>query len=466
MLFALVAFVVFLWLPNVANAVIYYGGASAATPSTVVCGPYASVSTAGTCNFNNFSGHANTYPNGTPVWKVSSITVCNGSTPGNGSIFYVTQNSGANNGTVVADGYNCNNTGWIWKQKNCTTSGEIPTGNWSTCMVGTPPTDPAVCAAQAGTYSADFDWYGTPPVLGSQTCSGGCQASIGISATASMYQSSGIYALLYGSDVCTGSEAALPSSTPSACAVGKCPGSVNGIDVCVPCTSSTGASVQSTYTPPAGSTAGSASEPANGSTVVTTDNTKVLNVDGTTTTTTTVKTTNYDSAGVPTTTSATTQKIEAPVTSDKENPVKDFCTKNPTAQMCQTNSWGGACGAFTCGGDAIQCAIAGEQHRRNCTLFDTPTTLSNLGNAAVAGTDAGTSTNPASAGNRETFGIGASLDQTRWLSASSCPAPVVFTIMNQSISFDFASMCNLLIMVGNAGVAVALIAAVFIVGVF
>lgn len=34
------------------------------------------------------------------------------------------------------------------------------------------------------------------------------------------------------------------------------------------------------------------------------------------------------------------------------------------------SSFGGSCAGFTCTGDAIQCAMAKEQHVRNCKIFD------------------------------------------------------------------------------------------------
>ncbi|GLR13703.1 hypothetical protein GCM10007907_24930 [Chitinimonas prasina] len=54
----------------------------------------------------------------------------------------------------------------------------------------------------------------------------------------------------------------------------------------------------------------------------------------------------------------------------------DYCKKFPNEDKCKKSEFGGTCGtngaqgAFNCTGDAIQCAIAKEQHRRSCQLFD------------------------------------------------------------------------------------------------
>src|SRR5690606_10865770 len=52
---------------------------------------------------------------------------------------------------------------------------------------------------------------------------------------------------------------------------------------------------------------------------------------------------------------------------------KGFCEENPNSPQCKESSFGGSCQAnFACDGDAIQCAIAKEQHIRACKLFDDP----------------------------------------------------------------------------------------------
>jgi hypothetical protein len=48
-----------------------------------------------------------------------------------------------------------------------------------------------------------------------------------------------------------------------------------------------------------------------------------------------------------------------------------FCKDNPTSSICKNSTFGGSCSAsFSCDGDAVQCAIAKEQHQRNCAFYD------------------------------------------------------------------------------------------------
>jgi hypothetical protein len=92
-----------------------------------------------------------------------------------------------------------------------------------------------------------------------------------------------------------------------------------------------------------------------------------------------------------------------------------FCEQNPEVTICKRSTWGGACGAFACDGDAVQCAIAREMHQRNCQLFETTSTLSDLGNAVAAGNDPQASQNPALEANRETRSLTGSLSQDTFL---------------------------------------------------
>ena len=52
----------------------------------------------------------------------------------------------------------------------------------------------------------------------------------------------------------------------------------------------------------------------------------------------------------------------------------DFCKKHPDSSICIKGQFGGSCGGgsggFQCKGDAVQCAIAKEIHRRNCEVLE------------------------------------------------------------------------------------------------
>lgn len=165
-------------------------------------------------------------------------------------------------------------------------------------------------------------------------------------------------------------------------------GTVNGVTVCLP---------QGT----AGSkplTIKSSKDTVSSNSDNTTTSTKstTQNADGTVTTQTTTNVTN-NSTGV--TTSTTGDK--------KTEPKTTFCEDNPNSTICKTSSFGGSCAAFTCDGDAIQCAIAKEQHNRNCTLFDKPTSESDLGKEIQMNDG----NNPAKESNREVIQLSNSLNE-------------------------------------------------------
>lgn len=228
-------------------------------------------------------------------------------------------------------------------------------------------------------------------------------------------------------------------SSPS-CPQGQCPGTVNGQSVCVPCTSLP----NSTTTENKSSTTTSSGP---GGTSTTTENTTTTTTGGTST----VNSTKTVTDGSGTTTTTTTQ----------EKPMDTFCKENPSASICKTSTFGGSCAAgFSCDGDAAQCAVAKEVYKRDCTLFDTETTESTLGRAVVAGTDTGTTSNPALPANRETRAIG-SFDQSTFISAPTLSDKTYFigTWQGQTISvtLPLSNLLSILTWIGNAAVALTLL---------
>jgi len=165
-----------------------------------------------------------------------------------------------------------------------------------------------------------------------------------------------------------------PAEPPLAsCGVGMCPGTVNGLSTCQACT----------WTAPGGgsSTTSNGTVPGGAST---TTNTTCTGLTCTSTTTGA----NGGSGTITTT-------------------LGNFCASNPGSPFCvfgqggsdgggscetppcgtgTSSSFGGSCGGgFTCEGDAIQCAIAREQHRRMCELVDAnPSEVAAIKAAAAA----------------------------------------------------------------------------------
>lgn len=193
-----------------------------------------------------------------------------------------------------------------------------------------------------------------------------------------------------GNAITEGSFDAPASSAGSACTAGdadapkvpneeKCPsgytGTVNGVEVCV------------NKVPDSGVGGGTDETTTDDGTNTTTTRTETSTncKDGKCVTTTTITTTvTNNAAGTSTTTTNTGTTTESQ---------SNFCKANPSNKLCggsgggsgtgdgekDPSSFAGACQAgFQCKGDAIQCAIAREQHIRSCKLFDDKTPESEL----------------------------------------------------------------------------------------
>ena len=155
--------------------------------------------------------------------------------------------------------------------------------------------------------------------------------------------------------VCTtnGTGASEPvKDAPIKCSAGMCSGTVNGVEICVKCAQTDNATAGTISTT---NSDGSKTEVTTTSSV-TCDNNSCTTTNNYTTTTTPA------GGGTPTTQTK----------SDSSTESKDsYCAKNPTAAECKENksSFAGSCdAAFACEGDAVQCAMAKEQHKRNCEI--------------------------------------------------------------------------------------------------
>lgn len=175
------------------------------------------------------------------------------------------------------------------------------------------------------------------------------------------------------------------------------------------------------------------------------------------TTTTTTTTTTNNSTGASTTTSNTTVSTQ---------PQKGFCAENPGVKICDTgeddgSAFGGSCGAgFTCEGDAIQCAIAQEQHRRACKLFDDTSEESQLYQSNKGKEGNQTANLP---GN-ETVNIAGRIDSSDALGASSAGiADLNVTVWGRSISLPFSMLNPYLAHLGNVLLSVSFLLALRIV---
>lgn len=236
-----------------------------------------------------------------------------------------------------------------------------------------------------------------------------------------------------------------PAPAPAPCPTGQCPGTVNGLSGCFPCQTSTNSDGKTTTTK--------------------------TNDDGTTTTTETgTKTTcDGDKCTSTTTTTTTTRNPDGTITStgtgteEEELPQEKFCEENPTSPLCKEGSFGGACaGGFTCDGDAVQCAVAKEQHQRNCQMFDTPTPLSIAGEQAANGQDRPQG-HPLNDQTGTPFNFSSGINTSDALGGGGCPSDDTVTVSSLTLTIPWSRYCGMLNTIGELSVAVCMLAAALIV---
>lgn len=242
---------------------------------------------------------------------------------------------------------------------------------------------------------------------------------------------------------------------PEPCPTGQCRGSVNGTSVCMPCASQTSTPTTTTTQNGSGTTTGttSTSTTCTGSTCTTTTQTR-------------------DGSGTLTGTTTTTTTYG------------QHCAANPGAPQCnggsgtgtggngngdgegegEGSSFGGSCAAgFSCEGDAVQCAIARDQHIRACQFYDTTTDLSTLGANAVAAAASQPAGHPGLTPETVDLSLSDRINQSPLFGGTTCPSDVTATMLGQTVTLPFSDLCGYLNLMGTAGVLAALLAAAMIV---
>lgn len=159
-----------------------------------------------------------------------------------------------------------------------------------------------------------------------------------------------------------------------------------------------------------------------------------------------------------------------------------FCEKNPSAPQCKTpgsggsggkgsgdgddkdkGKFGGSCGAWTCEGDAVMCAIAKEQHKRACELYDakdSPEYKAYGEKKSLTGKVTGDLE-----GNRE-IDIGSIVSTADQFlgSGGSCPPDTQISVGRfGSFAISWSLFCPWLALLGHVGVICSAIGAAFIV---
>lgn len=312
---------------------------------------------------------------------------------------------------------------------NCPAAG-TSAGNW-TLPGGTGPkqvcdTDtPSGDSAQPGCYAsgtADFA-VGVPPNQSSTAPMIYSGAKCAPSPTGSYDGTSGT------------APAPNSSTAPTPCPPGKVSGTVNGTTVCVdPGTS--------TPTQQAGKTSNTTTNP-----------------DGTTSTQDTTTTTSCDATGCTktTTTTTTTKDSSGNVTGTSTVSNNGTCTRgspgcSPDGSDKETSSFGGTCAAFSCDGDAIMCAVALEQHQRNCALFETSSEESQLYTQEKGKTGAQY--------QNENVSASTAITASNLLGASgSCQLDRTVTVWGHEVVLPFSQVCTALSYMGTLLVMVSFLLA-------
>lgn len=222
-------------------------------------------------------------------------------------------------------------------------------------------------------------------------------------------------------------------------------GTVNGVSVCVPPKSSSGVTEMETKD--------------NGDGTKTDTKTEVKCEGGKCEVTKTSTTTN-------TTNNSTVSSSSVTTTVDK----KAYCQANKTAGVCKDENgdsegngkFGGSCGAgFTCEGDAVQCAIAKEQHKRMCEIFDDKAPEKGIYDAEKG--KEGIQRGEGEQGSG-VFDLAGRISTDTLIGSGSCLSDITFQFMGKPVTLGISELCPFFEMLGYILVAVGMIMAVRIVG--
>jgi|GEM_PF-5426862 len=216
------------------------------------------------------------------------------------------------------------------------------------------------------------------------------------------------------------------SNPPDPSCPGGFKGTVNGVSVCVPPKGSSGVT--------------ELEEKDNGDGTKTNTKTEVKCENGKCEITKTSTTTN-------TTTNSTVSSSSTTTTVDKA----DYCSKNSSAGVCKNEngeeegkgSFGGSCQAgFTCKGDAAMCAMAKEQHKRNCETLEEDKDPASFINQVKNGTDSQSA--KAMQESASEIHITTQLDKSGYGWSRSCPSNtrIELGFVNAAFEIPFDKLCG------------------------
>jgi len=289
---------------------------------------------------------------------------------------------------------------------------------------------------------------------GSSDCLNNCTYSISVDMCIKLTNGQGACVGQYGSGTGVNCSAASNNSalTPEANCMsqGKSFISVGGVTSCVSAGSQGSQPVTTKNN--SSSSSNSSTKDANGnptgssSSNSTTNSSATFNGDGTVVVVTTTEKTNPDGTKETKTDTKTVSQTS-------------YCAENPTAAQCKAatdSDISGACDAVACKGDAIQCAMAKEQARRNCEWFKENADWKAKGEALTNGTD--TTANPAEENNRTIVNLPTALDASSPIAASGIQDRS-FSVFGRSFTLRLSELNPYLAVVGYVFMALAYMAA-------
>lgn len=333
----------------------------------------------------------------------------------------------------------------IWGTQSrswCLAANTSPTGSPAACP---PPPD---LSGDCNAIASALNFIGKPLVHYGSVGLTACYAGFVIAGSGGA--AGGGQSELYGPYKCGGtapttcSAVPKPSSIVVTCDPGSYPGTVNGVQVCVPPAATVEAPKTTTATPPA---PGASAPQIPNAPAGTTSQSEQTVCTGTSCT----KTILYkDDAG-----NSKGSKTE-------EVSKADYCAENPKAPGCtpEKSSFGGGCtSGFTYNGDAIQGAIAQEIYRQNC-LMNQPTDESTLYTTEKAKTGDQTGTLP---GNQTVTVSPGDFNTTDAIGGAACITDKTIVVWGRTVVMPFSTVCPVLGYLKSILLAVSYLAAAGIV---
>lgn len=335
---------------------------------------------------------------------------------------------------------------------------------------------------QLGSGSSRWTYQGDYPGFGGY-CINGCSYALygteGYDKTSNMSAATGYMkgtgSRCNGTNTPRTSDTSVSSSEPStaptastpdvtACKSGQVPytGTVNGktVTVCGAPSKTSGTQTETT------SNSSSTTTNNNGTQTTSTTNTgdskttKTTCENGTCTTTTTSSSSSGGGSG-------TSGGSSSSGTQTKTESQESFCKANPQALVCKQqdeSSFGGSCGAFSCSGDAVQCAQARAAHDLLCEVKLSDTDPNVIAGKAGASGGLVPGDHPGANGQTQAFALSSMLDSTPLFGTSGdCIADKTVPMMGQTLTLPFSRMCGALELLGNAFLAACFLAAGMIV---